>query len=68
MCNDDVRLFMRRFGVTQVDLGETMGTTQPKISNALRKELPEEEKQETFIVIFTDYALSTGDPGRRRTR
>ena len=45
MCNDDVRLFMRRFGVTQVDLGETMGTTQPKISNALRKELPEEEKQ-----------------------
>ena len=27
------------------------------------KLLPEEEKQETFIVIFTDYVLSTGDPG-----
>ena len=27
------------------------------------KLLPEEDRQETFIVIFTDYALSTGDPG-----
>ncbi|QTE74168.1 hypothetical protein JS518_14960 [Clostridiales bacterium FE2010] len=31
------------------------------------KLLPEEEKQETFIVIFTDYALSTGDPGEDDT-
>ena len=27
------------------------------------KLLPEGDRQETFIVIFTDYALSTGDPG-----
>ena len=26
------------------------------------KLLPEEDRQETFIVIFTDYALSTGVP------
>ena len=45
MCNDDVRLFMKRFGITQIELAETLHTSQSAISLALRRELPEEKKQ-----------------------
>ena len=41
---------------------QATGCIHPGTAEAL-KLLPEEDRQETFIVIFTDYALSTGDPG-----
>ena len=37
------------------------GCIHPGTAEAL-KLLPEEERNETFIVIYTDYALSTGIP------
>lgn len=41
---------------------QARGCIQPGTPEML-KLLPEEEKQESFIVIYTDYALSTGEAG-----
>lgn len=40
---------------------QACGCIHPGTAEAL-KLLPEEEKNEQFIVIYTDYALSTGTP------
>ena len=40
---------------------QVSGCIQPGMAEAL-KLLPEEERNDTFIVIYTDYALSTGIP------
>ena len=45
---------------------EARGCIHPG-SPEMLKLLPEEERQETFIVIYTDYALGTGDPGEDGT-
>ena len=53
----------RREGTTSRSMTEqARGCIHPGTPEML-KLLPEEDRQETFIVIFTDYALSTGDPG-----
>ena len=51
-----------REGTTSSIRTETAsGCIHPGTPEAL-KLMPEEERQETFIVIYTDYALSTGTP------
>ena len=40
---------------------QAMGCIHPGTSEMIRL-LPEEEKNEQFIAIYTDYALSTGTP------
>ena len=45
---------------------QAMGCIHPGTPETL-KLLPGEGQQETFIVIYTDYALSTGDPGEGGT-
>ena len=42
--------------------GQAAGCVHPGTAETL-KLLPEEEKNEPCIVIYTDYALSTGEPG-----
>ena len=41
---------------------QAMGCVHPGTPETLEL-LPGEEQQETCIVVFTDYALSAGDPG-----
>ena len=41
--------------------GQALGCIHPGTPEMLRL-LPEEEKTDRFIVIYTDYALSTGTP------
>ena len=41
--------------------GQAAGCIHPGTAESL-KLLPEEEKNESYIVIYTDYALSTGTP------
>lgn len=51
-----------REGTASRSVTETArGCIQPGTEDAL-KLLPEEEKNEQFIVIYTDYVLSTGTP------
>ena len=52
-----------REGITSRSRTEqARGCIQPGTAEML-KLLPEEEQCESCIVIYTDYALSTGDPG-----
>ena len=46
---------------TSVRTEQISGCIHPGSAEAL-KLMPEEEKNEQFIVIYTDYALSTGTP------
>ena len=46
---------------TSVRIEQISGCIYPGPAEAL-KLMPEEEKNEQFIVIYTDYALSTGTP------
>ncbi len=51
-----------REGTTSCSVTEpAQGCIHPGMAEAL-KLLPEEEKNEQFIVIYTDYLLSTGTP------
>ena len=51
-----------REGTISVNLTEQVsGCIHPGTADAL-KLLPEEERNDTFIVIYTDYPLSTGIP------
>ena len=51
-----------REGVTSCTRTEQVsGCIHPATADAL-KLLPEEERNDTFVVIFTDYTLSTGTP------
>ena len=51
-----------RFGTTsRTQTEQAMGCIHPGTPEMLQL-LPEEEKAEEFIAIYTDYALSTGTP------
>ena len=47
--------------ISSVQTEQASGCIHPGMSEML-KLLPEEEKNEQFIVIYTDYTLSTGTP------
>lgn len=57
-----ITYFHSREGITtNSNTKQACGCIHPGAAESLRL-LPEEEKNEQFIVIYTDYALSTGTP------
>lgn len=45
MRNKEIRNAMKQNGITQWKLGELLGVSENTVNRKLRKELPEEEKQ-----------------------
>lgn len=49
--NDDIRLAARRNGVRLWQVAYEMGIHDSALSRKMRKELPEEEKEQIFMII-----------------
>ena len=52
MANEDIRSLMKRTGVSQFELGRTLGKSQPTISYILRFQLTEDEKETLKAAIL----------------
>ena len=52
MANEELKSLMKRTGVSQFELGRTLGKAQPTISYMLRFQMTEDEKEEIKKAIL----------------